>query len=78
MAPAQDQTPFGDARCPTLRALAVFKTHDFGTIDTVLDALNATEREGSQLWEYSATLRTTMMGSAGRHTMWAFTRRIEC
>jgi hypothetical protein len=66
------------ARCPTLRALAVFKTHDFGTIDTVLDALNATERDGSQLWEYSATLRTTMMGSAGRHTMWAFTRRIEC
>jgi hypothetical protein len=63
------------ARCPTLRALAVFKTHDFGTIDTVLDALNVTERDGSQLWECTATLRTTMMGSAARHTMWAFTRR---
>lgn len=63
------------AGCPTLRALAVFKTHDFGTIDTVLDALNVTERDGSLLWECSATLHTTMMGSAARHTMWAFTRR---
>ena len=63
------------ARCPTLRALAVFKTNDFGTIDNVLDALNDDERDGSLLWECSGTLRTTMMGSAARHTMWAFTRR---
>jgi hypothetical protein len=63
------------ARCPTLRALAVFKTRDFGTIDTVLDALNVDEKDGSLLWECSGTLRTTMMGSAARHTMWAFTRR---
>ena len=63
------------ARCPTLRALAVFKTNDFGTIDTVLDALNVDERDGSLLWECSETLRTTMMGSGERHTMWAFTRR---
>jgi hypothetical protein len=63
------------ARCPTLRALAVFKTSDFGTIDTVLDALNVDERDGSLLWECSGTLRTTMMGSGAQHTMWAFTRR---